>query len=523
MNAALCSALAFSFSAAVAGTADCRPCHAAIVDSFLRTGMGRSIAARPVLPEGSFYHRLSNRHYEVAGGAMRRYQLSSDGAGETNRIEKKIDLAIGSGNHAVTYVHRTPEGRLIELPLTRYAERGGFWAMSPGYDRPDHLDFRREVAEACLFCHSASTTPSPIDCSRCHGPVEAHLAKPQRGSILNPARLPAQRQLEICLQCHLETASSGFPDSLRKPGRAVFSYRPGEPLADYKVYFDRADGAERFEINHAGYRLMQSRCFVESKGRMTCTSCHDPHAARARNTCSTCHGSEHARASTGCAGCHMPARRTGDAIHVRMTDHLIARKPALAEPEGENRTPYDGDLRVFFGSGLLDLARVKHVIDSGRGKEADYRRWVALEPDSAPALAALGEALMRFGKRNEAWPVLRRARRADPRNVTVLNAVAVYRATEGKLDEALGLLKAALRENPEHPLTLINLGVTYEAQGRATEAASAYREAIRAQPDSAEARRRLGALQSVRSYTATPPRSVSSAGIDPENHRPGHE
>jgi hypothetical protein len=32
---------------------------------------------------------------------------------------------------------------LVELPLAWYADGGGLWAMNPGYDRPDHMGFRR--------------------------------------------------------------------------------------------------------------------------------------------------------------------------------------------------------------------------------------------------------------------------------------------------------------------------------------------------------------------------------------------
>jgi tetratricopeptide (TPR) repeat protein len=187
----------------------------------------------------------------------------------------------------------------------------------------------------------------------------------------------------------------------------------------------------------------------------------------------------------------MPKRRTEDAIHVKMTDHRIARSSVLTEPERENTVPYTGSLRVFLGSeGLLERAAVKQRIDSGRGAEADYRRWVEWEPDSVAARAALGDALMRLGKRAEALPVLERARGSIP----ALNALAVLHATEGRLDRALALLKNAQAIDPEHPLTLINLGVTMEALGRPDEAANSYREAIRIQPDSAEARRRLAAL-----------------------------
>ena len=255
-----------------------------------------------------------------------------------------------------------PMDGFIEMPVSWYVERSGYWAMSPGYDSADQEDFRRAIPGECLLCHNGlplkgsyperGTTglsvfpkeiPQGIDCQRCHGQGAAHVRaaftpntprEKIRAAIVNPARLPRDRQLEVCLQCHLETSSSLMPNEIRRFNRDIDSYRPGEPIGDYKIYFDLAKGqGDRFEIAHAPYRLRMSACFRSSQ--MTCLTCHDPHQPYRTSTstahylavCQGCHQAVVHRtklpAGTDCISCHMPKRRTDDVVHVVMTDHYI--------------------------------------------------------------------------------------------------------------------------------------------------------------------------------------------------------
>ena len=228
-----------------AGPRICAACHPAIAKTYSQTGMGRSFfrltpdtTIEDFTGKNRYYHTASDTYYEMLRRKgmyfQRRYQLGPDHQ-PTNIDEKKIDFVIGSGNHARTYLHLTARGTLMQLPLAWYSERGGFWAMSPGYDSPNHPDNHRVIGYDCMFCHNAypqtpgandrfatvprftGAIPEGIDCERCHGPGQQHVANARRPgaklaqirqSILNPARLSPERELEVCMQCHLEPNSS---------------------------------------------------------------------------------------------------------------------------------------------------------------------------------------------------------------------------------------------------------------------------------------------------------------------------
>ena len=167
---------------------------------------------------------------------------------------------MGSGNHSRAYLNRTGRGILIELPLAWYSEKGGYWDVNPGYDTP-HPPSNRPITYEYMFCHNAypqipagheeprffEEIPQGIDCQRCHGPGAKHVqaaraGKPEaiRATIVNPARLGKDLPIEVCLQCHLEPASTRLPSLIRRFGRGPFSYVPGQPLESFLLAFDHA-------------------------------------------------------------------------------------------------------------------------------------------------------------------------------------------------------------------------------------------------------------------------------------------
>ena len=529
---------------APAGTSGCESCHPAISRSFQRTAMAKSFF-RPA-PENTiedytnkhtFYHSPSDLHFEMIERDgryfQRQYQVGFEGK-QTNILETRIDFVLGSGSHARTYLHRTGDNRLIELPLGWYAEKGGYWAMNPGYDRPDHQGVERAIGYDCMFCHNAypripaggprsepvfSSVPEGIGCQRCHGDARDHMriaseagsAAQIRGAIVNPARLPFDRQIEICMQCHLETTSFSTANSIVRYEREPFSFKPGEILADFRLHFDHNGGdQDRFEIVGAAYRLRQSQCF--RKSALTCTTCHNPHTAQESAdhytaACRQCHAAKldalvqtrRHPASTDCAGCHMPKRRTQDAVHVIMTDHLIQRrKPAsdlLAEIAERPRADYRGAIVPYFPDALTRpqdelYLGVAQANDSATRTEGIARLSATIakfHPAAAEYYLQLGDALRASGRFAEAIAPYEEAVRREPQSALALERLGLGLTRVKRFADADAVFKDALRLAPGDARMWTHRATSYLEQDRIAEAAAAFEKALAIDPQIPEA------------------------------------
>ena len=147
------------------------------------------------------------------------------------------------------------------------------------------------------------------------------------------------------MECHLETSARHIPNSIRNYGRDLDSYRPGEPLADYKTYFERPKDPNDFgfETAHASYRLPRSMCF--QKSQMTCLTCHDPHDIP-RGEAATQHYIE------VCQSCHASTRDLAqDAAHKGVVIQDRQQLPDVPYAEAAA-----GSLRPCVADGPLDPA-----------------------------------------------------------------------------------------------------------------------------------------------------------------------
>src|SRR5262249_9096807 len=218
---------------------------------------------------------------------------------------------------------------------------------------------------------------------------------------------------------------------------------------------------DKFEIVNQAYRLRQSACFQKSAGRLTCTTCHNPHQKAVvdyRAKCAGCHASVKVAAHPGtqadCASCHMPRRRTKDAIHVVMTDHRIQRKPPpgdLTKPLAERTERYRGPLVIYYPEAMPE-------------RERELYLGVALITGSAdrPGGIALLERVVAAGAPAKAIAVLGEG----------------YLA-EGSTDRAVEMFRRAAAQDPTLAKARYNLGQALEAAGRMAEARSEYDQAIR--------------------------------------------
>jgi predicted CXXCH cytochrome family protein len=379
-----------------------------------------------------------------------------------------------------------------------------------------------------MFCHNAypeipatnqapgsdpvflGSLPEGIDCQRCHGPGGEHVKNSGRGGIVNPAKLSPDRRMEVCMQCHLETTSGRIPAVLQRFDRNAFSYIPGQPLADFAISFDHAPGTGhegKFEAVSSVYRLRQSRCFLESGGKLECATCHDPHriprgeeaARHYSSVCMQCHASvahpEGVKAAAdGCITCHMPKRRADDAPHVIMTDHLIQRRvPGGLLTEFAERPPeeYHGEVVAYYPSPLPEtprnaLYRAVAQVGLGNNVAAGLPALARLIDENKPREAefymVLGDGWKSIAKPREAAAAYQRALEIDPASVRGMRALA-----EVDAPHAEQILARAVQIAPDDAESWFRYGVL-------TSSAERIRKAILLNPWLPDQSRRLAEL-----------------------------
>jgi predicted CXXCH cytochrome family protein len=306
-------------------------------------------------------------------GYWARLTPQSAGAGAAQEVQ--LVMTTGSHHYQVYWVNEGPKRSLIEFPLAWLIADQRWIPREAALVMPPHLKQQAVLWNGiCIRCHSTHSQPRMdagsqladttvaelgISCEACHGPAEEHIRANQNPSrryaqhlgdqgdptIINPARLSAERSSQVCGQCHA-IASFGRQDWWRghwnafQPGadlhttRNVIQPTQEETLADlrealkanpdYLIGHYWRDGMVR--VSGREYNgLIESPCY--QGGKFSCLSCHSMHASDPNDqlsagmlsdqACLQCHEdfrdrvaehSHHAADSAGsrCYNCHMP-------------------------------------------------------------------------------------------------------------------------------------------------------------------------------------------------------------------------
>jgi hypothetical protein len=563
------------------GGAACRSCHAETWSTFSHTGMGRSWY--PLTPDrviedwtthNTFEVKATGLHYRMfrrGDKFFMRQSLVDVNGREAAVDERELIRVVGSGNHSRTYLVNVGD-KLFQAPVCWYT-KDALWDLCPGFEgNNDH--FSREIDRTCVFCHNArmerkpdarnafiEPIPDGIDCERCHGPGRRHVDRWARGetptgngdpAIVNPKRLTAELRIEICFQCHLGDSKS--TERVARVDAALEDWRPGQKITSVMVPFRfSATTPHDYGLSAQVDRLLLSRCYRESQGRLECVTCHDPHVPVYRkdrpadfftSKCLGCHGTkactapDAARRATSppddCVRCHMRKGEPSDLRHSDFTDHWIRKRidePRLPRASLEV-TPYmpadfaslpPADRAFYTGRAIaLRALSVPPQVQRSMWPEAEraFREAIQLGFTRSDGWFFLGKALSAQRKQRDAAEAYATAYAKDTTSHDTAFAHGQALLMQKKPQEAERVFDSMIRDHPEAAAPLAELARSHADRGDYAGALELFRKSIELEPWNASLHEKAAMMLSALERHGEAMNEVAEAlRYDPESPR----
>ena len=339
------------------GSSRCADCHPDKAAAYQQSGHSKTFHFTSQMDVAS---SLNGRTFEdTARGLTLKYSLDADGLAAAipdifGEDRFPLPIALGSGSHAFTFLTLIPGDQhptvAVEHRVTAYSATAAGRTEIPNAAlgiTPGHSGLqitkevetfgriiRGETMTNCIACHTTTADivnhqlvnlrPN-VGCESCHGPGRDHVEAAESGSV-DPVISRRHDEIEYLIRF-----ASDERDAMAEVEVCGKCHRMPDDVSDYRI-----NPHNTSIIRFQPIGMLQSSCFLNSNGRLSCSSCHDPHEpASARSStdyeqsCLKCHADSQTDPQvscsvspmSGCVDCHMPSIELLPGI--RFHDHWI--------------------------------------------------------------------------------------------------------------------------------------------------------------------------------------------------------
>src|SRR5688572_25569674 len=143
------------------GMQACRECHGSIYETFIETGMGKSIdLASMSKSAAAFDHKpVYDEHHDFwyrpfwERDSLKIMEYRIEGHDTVHKRVETVTYIIGSGQHTNSHLMNTG-GYINQMPVTFYTQKEK-WDLPPGFEDGGNSRFGRLIGLECMTCHNS--------------------------------------------------------------------------------------------------------------------------------------------------------------------------------------------------------------------------------------------------------------------------------------------------------------------------------------------------------------------------------